>query len=574
MVELTGHAAGLANETEPPARRPRRRLLPTVPALLAIGVAGLLSLPILTVASFLFRKTDLLDHLAETVLLGYVVNTLWMMVLVPAGTAVIGVGCAWLVAMCRFPGRRLFEWALVLPLAAPAYVLAYVYTDFLQHSGAVQTGLRSVTGWGPRDYWFPEIRSLPGAIAMFVLTLYPYVYLLARAAFLEQSVCVLEVSRTLGQSAFGAFRRVALPLARPAIATGVALALMETLADFGTVAHFGVQTFTTGIYRALYSFGDPVAAAQLSTGLLAFVLLLIGLERASRGRRGFQNSTGVYNRLPGYRLTGWRAAAAIGACALPLTLGFLLPGGLLLHMAITDGHDLFDARYLRLVQNSFVLAGTAALCAVLLSLLLAYANRIDRSPLARGAVRLASMGYAIPGTVVAVGLVIALGGFDNALDGWMRATFDLSTGLLLTGGIVALVFAYMVRFMAVSLNTVESGLGRVTRSMDDAARCLGRGPVATVREVHVPIVSGSLLTAGLIVFVDVMKELPATLILRPFNFDTLAIQAYNLASDERLTEASTASLMIVLVGLLPMILLSRQIAKSRPGHGTCRAATD
>lgn len=546
-----------------PFDRRARRWRPGAIGLAALTIAAIISLPILTVAAFLFQETDLMGHLAESLLPRYIANTVWMMIGVPAGTAVIGVGCAWLVTMCRFPGRLILEWALILPLAAPAYILAYVYSDFLQHSGPVQTAVRELMGWGPREGWFPNIRSLPGAIILFTLTLYPYVYLLARAAFLEQSVGVFEAARTLGCSAFAAFRRIALPLARPAIVTGVALALMETLADFGTVRHFGVQTFTTGIYRAYYSYGDPVAAAQLASMLLGFVALLLTVERLSRGKRGFQ-STGAYKILPGYTLKGWRAAGAMAACVTPIALGFLMPGGLMVAMTIKAG-NLFEARTAELVWNSASLALLAAATAVLTAVVLAYANRLDRSRLARGAVRFSGLGYAIPGSVIAVGLLIPLGAFDNALDGWMRDSFGLSTGLIFTGGLIGLIYAYLVRFMAVALQTVEAGLAKVTPNMDDAARTLGRGPLRTLRQVHAPILSTSLLTAALIVFVDVMKELPATLILRPFDFNTLAITAHNLASDERLTQSAAPSLMIVLVGLLPIILLSRRIARARPG---------
>lgn len=529
----------------------------------ALTVAALLTLPIGAVALHLLEPSEWMGHIARTLLPSYIANTLWLMIGVPIGTAVIGAGCAWLVTMCRFPGRRVFEWALVLPLAAPAYILAYVYSDFLQHSGPVQTGLRGLMGWGPREGWFPEVRSVPGAVLMFTLTLYPYVYLLARAAFLEQSVSVFEAARTLGCSAWSAFRRIALPLARPAIAGGVALALMETLADFGTVAHFGVQTFTTGIYRALYSYGDAAAAAQLATMLLGFVALLLMVERLSRGRRTYQ-VRGVYSALPGYRLTGWRAVGAMAACALPIGFGFAVPAGLMIAMTAEAG-NLFEARTLQLIWNSVSLAGLAAVAAVGTALLLGYANRLERSRLGRAAVRISGLGYAVPGSVIAIGLLIALGGFDNRLDAWMRENVGLSTGLIFTGTIAALIYAYLVRFMAVALQTVEAGLTKVTPSMDDAARTLGRGPWGTLRSVHVPVLSTSLLTAGLIVFVDVMKELPATMILRPFDYDTLAITAYNLASDERLLQAGGPSLMIVLVGLLPIVLISRRIAASRPG---------
>ncbi|MCG8359790.1 MAG: iron ABC transporter permease [Kiloniellales bacterium] len=536
---------------------------------MATVTAALFLLPIVSVLLNLFRPSEgTWDHLVDTVLPGYVVNTLWLAVGVGLGVVLIGTCTAWLITMCRFPGRRLFEWALILPLAVPAYVMAYTYTDFLQFAGPLQSLLREVTGWGPREYWFPQIRSLGGAMAMLIMVLYPYVYLLARAAFLEQSVCALEVSRTLGCNAWASFWRVALPAARPAIAAGTALALMETLADYGTVAFFGVPTFTTGIIRAWSAFGDPVAAAQLSAGLLGFVFMILLLERWSRGQARYHHTSNRYQTLPGYRLRGGRAVLAIAACLLPLTLGFLLPAGLLLAMAIEAGDAQLGPRYFRLVGNSFTLASITAVLAVAIAVVMAYAQRLNPSRLGALTNRLAGLGYAIPGTVIAVGVLIPTAAFDNSLDAWMRAQFGISTGLLLTGSIAALVFAYLVRFLAVSLNTVEASLAKVKPSMDDAARSLGRKPSGILARVHVPIIRGSLMTAGLIVLVDVMKELPATLVMRPFNFDTLAVQAYNLASDERLTESSTASLTIVLVGVLPLILLSRAVRRSRPGQGS------
>ncbi len=529
-------------------------------------ICALVATPILAVALHGLAQTDLITHLINTVLPTYVANTALLALGVTVGTGVIGVGTAWLVTMCRFPGRRVLEWALVLPLAAPAYVLAYTYTNFLEHAGPVQELLRQTFDLGPREYWFPEVRSLGGAIVMLTATLFPYVYLLSRAAFLEQSVCVLEVSRTLGQSPARAFLRVALPLARPAIVAGVALALMETLADYGTVSYFGVQTFTTGIYRAIFSFGDRVAAAQLATGLLAFVVLVIALERVSRGRRRFDHTTNTHRALPGFRLTGIKAAGAILACALPVFVGFVLPTVLLMHMTAIGGHKLFGARYLALTLNSVTLAGITAILAVLVSLLLAYANRLSKNRTTHVLTRLAALGYAVPGSVIAIGILIPFSIVDRSVDDAARSLFGVSTGLLVTGTIVALIYAYLVRFLAVSLQTAEAGLTKITPSMDQAARVLGHPPRATLKRVHLPMLRGSLLTAGLIVFVDVMKELPATMILRPFNFDTLAVQAHNLAADERLTQASTPALTIVAVGLLPVILLSRQIAKSRAGH--------
>lgn len=532
----------------------------------AVVVAMLFTVPVFSVLLNLALPTDgTWSHLASTVLHRYLANTVILVTAVGAGVLLTGTATAWLVTMCRFPGRRIFDWALVLPLAVPAYVMAYTYTDFLQFAGPVQSLLRDVMGWGPRDYWFPQVRSVGGASVMMIFVLYPYVYLLARTAFIEQSVCALEVSRTLGCSAWSSFTRVALPLARPAIAGGVALALMETLADYGTVSFFGVPTFTTGIVRAWFSFGDRVAAAQLASVLLGFVFLVLLLERVSRGSARYHHTSSRYRRLPSYPLRGGRAALAVAACLLPLTIGFLLPAAILLKMSLEVGDAQFGPRFFRLAFNSFTLAGTTALLAASLALLLAYSLRRNPTLLGGLANRIAAMGYAVPGTVIAVGVLIPFALLDNAIDGWLRSAFGISSGLLLTGTIAALVFAYLVRFLAVSLNTVESSLGKIKPSMDEAARNLGESPGGTLRRVHVPIISGGLMTAALLVFVDVMKELPATLVMRPFNFDTLAVQAYNLAADERLTEASTASLTIVAVGVLPVILLSRSIARSRPG---------
>ena len=492
----------------------------------------------------------------------YVRNTVLLATGVGIGVMVVGIATAWLVTMCSFPGRRMFESALILPLAVPAYVMAYAYTDFLQSSGPLQTWLRELTGWTVREYWFPDIRSLGGAITVMVFVLYPYVYLVARTAFLEQSVGVLEVGRSLGHGAWGSFFRIALPLARPAIAAGTSLALMETLADFGTVSYFAVPTFTTGIFRAWFSMGDPVAAAQLSAILLGFVACVLLLERFTRGRARYHNPS-PRKRLPVCLLTGWRAAGAIATCVLPLVIGFLLPALLLLRLTLSQGDQQFGDRFVVLARNSVTIAVIAAILAVALALLMAYAARLQPGPVTSSANRLASLGYAVPGTVIAVGILVPVSKLDHALDAFFTSTFGFSSGLLFTGGIAALVYAYLVRFFASALQTLEAGLARITPSMESAARSLGCSPAGVLKRVHAPLLTGSVLTAGLLVFVDVMKELPATFAMRPFNFDTLAVQAYNLASDERLAEASTASLAIVAVGLVPLIFLSHSIAKSR-----------
>ncbi|GGE80431.1 iron ABC transporter permease [Massilia psychrophila] len=531
----------------------------------ALVTAALIAIPLLTVAASLLpgAGSQTWAHLADTVLPSYIASTLYLCVGVGVGTVTIGAAAAWLVTMHDFPGRRMFEWSLVLPLAVPTYVMAYTYTDLLQFVGPVQSWLRTTFALAPGSYWFPDIRTLGGAVVVFTLVLYPYVYLLARSAFLERATGMLDVGRSLGLGPWRRFFRIALPLARPAIAAGAALALMETLADYGAVSYFGVQTFTTGIYRAWFSLGDRQAASQLAAALLGFVGLLLLLEHASRGRARFDVSGSRHAGHLGTRLTGPRAAGAILVCSVPLCGGFLVPAGVLLHMAITSGDAQFGERFIELSRNSFVLAATAAILAVAIAVLLAYAARTARGGLTRHVNRLVGLGYALSGTVIAVGVLLPVTRVDIWLASAIMDMTGRNPGLLLTGGIAALVYAYLVRFLAVSLHTVEANLGKITMSMDDAARSLGHGAATTLWRVHLPMLRGSLLTAGLLVFVEVMKELPATLVMRPFNFDTLATQAYTLASDERLTEASTAALAIVAVGVLPLIFLTREIARSR-----------
>ena len=520
-------------------------------------VGALLSLPVLFVLASLFTGGgDTLAHLAATVLPRYVGNTLLLLVAVAFGVITMGVISAWLVTAYGFPGRGFLEWALMLPLAMPAYVMAYAYTDWLQFTGPVQTGLRSLTGWQAREYWFPEIRSLAGAAVMLSFAFYPYVYLIARTAFHELSRSAVEAARLAGCGPWGAFWLIAVPLARPAIVAGAALALMETLADFGTVSYFALEVFTTGIFKAWLSMGDAAAAAQLSACLLAFVVLVLGLERASRGRAAYY-SVASRKPAPPQPLRGPAAAMATAACAAPVFFGFALPALLLAHLAWSE-QDAAPGRLAALVGNSFSIAGLTAFAGVLLALVMAYAGRISRGRAVDAVNRIAGLGYAIPGAVIAVGVLVPLGRIDNALADWIEHALGVKTGLLLTGTAAALVYAYLVRLLAVALQTTNAGLAKITPSMEDAARSLGAPPLATLARVHVPLLAPSLATAALLVFVDVLKELPATFALRPFNFDTLAIEAYNLAKDERLAEAALPSLVIVLVGLAPVIYVSKR----------------
>lgn len=542
-----------------------RSIRPNRWSVATILIALLISTPIFTVASNLFVPTDdIWSHLASTVLDDYVLNSLYLMVGVGFGVFVIGVGTAWLVTMYDFPGQHFFEWGLLLPMAMPAYIMAYTYTDFLDYAGPFQSTLRNIFGWGIGDYWFPEVRSLGGAILVMSLVFYPYVYLLARTAFLEQSVSLLEASRGLGSTAWQSFYKIALPLARPSIVAGMSLALMETLNDFGTVEYFGVQTFTTGIYRTWFGLGERTAAAQLAAFLLLFILVLIVLERWSRNKIDFkQSDSSRYRKLSGYSFSGTGRIMASISCLLPVLFGFLIPVIILFEMMISNFSQAVDARFTEYGLNSLILAGLTGFLAVIIALVMAYSRRLNPSPLTRASTRIGSMGYAIPGSVIAVGILIPLGWFDNTLDNWLRSTFSISSGLLFSGTIIALIFAYLVRFLAVSYNTVESSLGKITHSMDEAAQGLGYRFSTILRKIHMPMMSGSLFAAFMLVFLDVMKELPATLIVRPFNFDTLAVQVYRLASDERLAESSGAALAIVLVGIIPVILLSRSISRVR-----------
>lgn len=551
----------------------RRDLRPVVVAL-ALLAAALVALPIAGVFGSVVYAPGSLDtllHLGGTVIPRAALETGALVLLVMAGVIVLGTTSAWLVAAHDFPGRRVFEWALLLPLAMPGYIVAYAYTDFLQFSGPVQGALRDAFGWQRGDYWFPEIRSLPGAAFVFAVVLYPYVYLLARTAFLSRTASMIDAARSLGLSPWRTWLHVNLPLARPAVAAGALLALMETLADYGAAAYFGLQTFTTAIYRAWFALGDRLAASQLAGVLLLLVLLVMATERHLRGRARYFAAPNSARPAPRTPLTGAVGILAALACLLPLLAGFLLPTGILVHLLVPTLDEVPWTRYWGWLANTLTLALAAALITLAAVLVLSYLLRLQpdgrSGTLVRLAARLMGLGYAVPGAVIAVGVLVPLAAFDNALDAWLRATLGLSSGLLLTGTVVALLYAYLVRYFAVAQQPVEAGLARITPAMDASARSLGAGPIEVFRRVHLPLLSPSLLAAGLLVFVDVMKELPATLVLRPFNFDTLAVMAYQMAADERLGEAALPSLTIVLVGLLPVVWLSRAIGRASGPQG-------
>jgi iron(III) transport system permease protein len=534
--------------------------------LIIIGCAALVAAPLFVlVYSLTYAISPTLEHMAATLLPEAVTNTLFLMAMVGIGTTVIGVSTAWLVTRYAFSGSRMLDVLLLLPLAMPAYIIGYAYTDALGFTGPLQSALRQIFGWNRADYGFPDVHSLGGAGFMLTLVLYPYVFLLARTAFLDQSAQCLDAARVAGASRWRMFGTVALPLARPAIIAGVSLALMETIADFGTVQYFGVNTFTTLIYRSWYGMGDRIAAMQLATGLLALVMLLIGLEHLSRRQRRFSTGARGQRRSTPIRLIGRQALLAQIICATPVLFGFAIPVVILTMLHIHGGDPFFSGRFMGYAANSFMLATTAAILVVSLSFIAACTARLAPSVAVRRAISLMNTGYAIPGTVIAVAILYPLGLLDRVLSITLLSWTGRNYGLLLSGTVTALLFAYLVRFFAVAHNGIEAGFQKIPTTIDDVARVLGTRPSGVITHIHAPLIRRPLLMAGLMVFVDVLKELPATLIIRPFNFDTLAVRVYQLASDERLEQAATGALMIVLVGLLPVLLLM-QASRQNTGN--------
>lgn len=537
------------------ALRPATVLPAIVAMLVAIPIAGLFTHLLVGDAAATWT------HLIETGLGAYATTSGWLALYVVVGVVLVGATCGWLVAVYRFPGSRAFGFLLALPLAMPSYVIAYAYTDLLQFSGPVQTWFRSEWGLRPREYWFPEIRSLGGAAFVFAMVLFPYVYLPARAAFGNLPRSLIDAARSSGATPFGVFRRVVLPLAWPAIAAGALLTVMETMADFGAVSHFAVDTFTVGIYKAWLGYGDRSAAVQLALVLLVLVMVVLAGERALRGRRRFaaRNERAV-PRDP-ERLRGLQAWAASIACALPVLLGFVLPVIVLGRLAWREGEVHAWGRYLEAAQTTFATSAAAAVIVMVVALALAASARLAGTRSIHRLVRFAGLGYAVPGAVLAIGILIPLARFDNWLDAWTERAFGIDLGLLLTGSVTALLYAYLVRFLAIGLSMSEAGYQRITPSMDDAARALGVGGWRLAWRVHAPLLRGPMVVGALLVFVDALKELPATLALRPFDFHTLATQAYDLARDERLGEAAVPSLAIVAVAVLPALLASRALGR-------------
>ncbi len=536
---------------------PLRRLSQTASLLLA----ALLCLPVLVVLGSWLQwnstSAQILGQMATTVLPDYLVTTAVLCLFVAVGVVVVGTASAAAVTLFDFPGRRTFEWALLLPLAMPAYVVAYAYTDFLQFGGPLQNVMRAVTGLQGR--MLPEVRSLGGAAWVFTFSLYPYVYLLARGALSERAGHLMEAARLLGAPLRRRIREVALPLARPAVAAGAALALMETLADFGVSSYFGIQTFTAGIYKAWLAMDNRLAAAQLATMLLALVALLLHLEQRAQRRARFVASRGARagsadaQPLPLQGSARWLAWAV---CGLPVLMGFVLPVLFMLRPLAAEWELLAWGKFVQWSGNSLRLGAITAMLAVVIALVLAFRLRRQPDAVNRTVVRIAGLGYAVPGAVIVVGLLLPVG--------WIQSVApSLGLGYLMTATSIGLIWAYLVRFCAVALQSVQSGYTRIPPSYDDSARMLGAGGWRMLAQVHWPLLRRSTAAAALLVFVDVMKELPATLVLRPFNSDTLAVVAYQLARDERLGEAALPSLALVLVGLIPVVLLSRTLRSSQ-----------
>ncbi len=514
--------------------------------------------PLLVIFTHLFSPGDAAwQHITSNLLPAYTSNTLQIMAGVAILVTVIGISTAWLVSMYTFPGQKILEWLLILPIAIPAYILGFTWVGMLDYTSPFYVFLRNNFGLETGQFLFFNILSLPGAIIILSLALYPYVYLIARTWFSQQSASILEAGYSLGHKPLSVFFRIVLPLSRPALAAGVSLALMEVLNDYGLVTYFGVDTFTTGIFTAWFAFGSPVSAIKLSSLLMLFVFLLLITERVNRGNRRYDTTGANYRPLRTQRLSPIKGTVAMILVSLPVLLGFVFPVSMLAYWSIQTSHLTFDYRFLQLLQNSFILAFTAAGSVVFLSTLIGFTVRTFPSKTARSLARFATTGYAIPGAIIAVGLLVPFIWIDNQL----AAITDGLSRIILTGSWITLIFGYTVRFMAVGYNSIESTMTKTSVSLDEASRSLGVSNKKTLFSILLPVIHPGILAGGLLVFIDVLKELPITLILRPFNFDTLAIRAFEYASDERIAEAAPASMIIVITGLLSVMFLRRTLKK-------------
>ena len=522
-------------------------------------VAVLVLIPVGTVIlSFLTPTGDVWQHLVETILPSLLINTFWLALGVSVSSALLGVSLAWFTAVCDFPGRKIFSWGLMLPLAIPAYVMAFVTLGLFDFTGPIQTSLRS---WlGPELFWFPNVRGRLGVIIVMTLAFYPYVYLLARNAFLTQGKRSLEAAQSLGLNRTQGFLKVALPMARPWIASGVMLVLMETLADFGTVAVFNYDTFTTAIYKAWFSMFSLSAASQLASLLIVIAFVLIIMEQKFRSRMRYAE-TKQSSRVARISLTGWRAWAVAGFASATLFFAFLLPTTQLIIWATHNFVEEFNQLYLSFLWHSLILSGLASILICSVAVLLVYSARRHPDIVTRVAVRVATIGYALPGVVLAVGIFVPLAWLDNWLREMAMQLFHIETGFLIQGTLAAMLIAYMARFLAVGHYPIDSAMQRITFSIDEASMGLGLNGWNMLKRVHLPILKGGIYTAVTLVFVDVMKEMPITLMTRPFGWDTLAIRIFEMTSEGEWEQAALPAVALVLAGLIPIVLFTHQAEK-------------
>ncbi|WP_413486133.1 ABC transporter permease [Shewanella baltica] len=530
-------------------------------SLAGYAVATILVLPLVALILQALQPDEaVFGHLMATVLPTYIINSLLLIFWVSLGALLLALPCAWLMARCEFVGRRYLQWALLLPLAMPGYIVAYVYTDLLDYAGPVQRSLRSIFGWGsPQDYFFPDIRTLGGAACMLSLVLFPYIYLLARTAFMEQSLSLAHASRIMGCSPWQSFWRLSLPMARPALAVGVALVAMETAADFATVNYFAVPTLTTAVYDTWLGYGNLTAAAKLSAIILLVVFSLIGFERFARRKQQLFQKQSRIQASDLYRLSTAQTAVALSFCATLLLLAFLLPFGILLSYAIGYFEQSWDESFWQLSLNSLSLALITSFICCLIALLLMFVRRISPRPSDALPSRLASTGYALPGTVLAIGVLVPLTMLDFAINDLADLLGLKGPGLILTGSVVALIFAFCVRFVAIAIGSVESSYKRISPSLDMVSLTMGQGPRQLLQKVHLPLLGKGLFAGALLVFIESMKELPAALLLRPIGFENLATYVFQFVSDEKLEHGALAAIVIVLVGLVPLIYLNRSL---------------
>ncbi|WMN11854.1 iron ABC transporter permease [Marivirga salinae] len=527
-----------------------------------IALVLIIGLPIYTLFFKLFEETtdSVWGHLVDTVLADYIINSIGLVIVVSILTLLMGISAAWIVSTTNIPFRRQFEWMLILPLAIPTYIAAYTYAGIFDYTGPIQVFLRDI---GFSDLVYIDIMNFWGVAVVMSLVLFPYVYVVARSTFMSQSATLLEASRILGSSSWRTFFKIALPISRPAIIGGLSLVMMEVLNDYGAVKYYGISTFTTGIFRAWFSFGDPNSAINLSGILMAFIFIMIMAERLQRGKVKFDEGARIGRQLKRYQLKGWKKFFAWMVCFIPLFLGFLAPVFQLILWSFQTIKKIIDFDFLILMANSFGLALLAAVLCVSFSVIILFAVKVNKNRFFSLLAKFAALGYSIPGAVIAIGIMIPLLGLDKFLISTWQDSFNMKIGLIFSGTIFALTFAYIVRFLTVSLNPIEAAFKKTGDSIDEASYSLGAGSFKTLLKVNLPLIKSALISGGILVFVDILKELPLTLILRPFNFHTLATKAYELASDEMIAESATPSLIIIVIGTIPIIILNRLMKNTK-----------